>query len=731
MPEQDHYIFALDIGTRSVVGIVARAAEEGLDIIHTAMEEHRQRAMLDGQIHDVVQVTQVVRRIKEHLEARLEQPLREVAVAAAGRALKTSRGRAGRKSPSLQEYTPEDVLGMELAALQQAQKELKSAGGDAVRDYHCVGYSVVNHYLEGQPIGNLVGQRGLAAEIEVIGTFLPRVVVDSMFSVLQRAGLEMKSLTLEPIAAINVVIPPNMRQLNLTLVDIGAGTSDIAITSGGTVIAYDMVPVAGDEITEQICQKYLLEFGEGERVKRELQSLVQSAPGREVTELEGKQVCACDVLGFEQELDVRELLASLEPTVEHLACQIADKIITLNGKAPQAVILVGGGSLTPLLPAQLARALGLPRDRVGVRGRESLRDLTGNLENMKGPEFVTPVGIAATSIKHQTLGFYEVTVNEQPVRLFNMQLGTVGDALLAAGVSLRHIHGLPGLAMTVEVNGQVKILRGTLGEPARITVNGEPAKIDHFVRAGDQIRFEEARKGADGGGTIRQLAPALTPLDLVINGQGVHIDPPVTVSGKKATLDTPLEDGAKIRYFPLDTLAQVLDAVGDLEALRASHSIRYVLNGVEKLVPVSLPEARINGQVVRLDSPVASGDRIDIRPSRVTGLTLKEIVDLKQWEGQPLHVSINDREWSFPGQAPAFTLNNQPATGEEQVNDGDNIVVKAGRSADLILSELLALIDFDPAPPEGKTKLDMRVNGFTADYATPIPDRGRVELIWK
>ncbi|ABZ85019.1 cell division protein [Heliomicrobium modesticaldum Ice1] len=713
------------------MGIVAREVEEGLEIVHTAMEEHRQRAMLDGQIHDVVQVTQVVRRIKERLESQLDRPLREVSVAAAGRSLKTSRGRAERRSTSLQEYTREDILGLELAALQQAQKELQSAGGDAVRDYHCVGYSVVNHYLEGQPIGNLVGQRGLAAEIEVIGTFLPRVVVDSMFSVLQRAGLEMKSLTLEPIAAINVVIPPNMRQLNLTLVDIGAGTSDIAITSGGTVIAYDMVPVAGDEITEQICQKYLLEFGEGERIKRELQSLVQSAPGREASDLEGKQVCACDVLGFEQLLDVRDVLASLEPTVEHLACQIADKIITLNGKPPQAVILVGGGSLTPLLPARLAQALGLPRDRVGVRGRESLRDLTGNLEDMKGPEFVTPVGIAVTSIKHQTLGFYEVFVNDQPVRLFNMRLGTVGDALLAAGVSLRHIHGLPGLAMTVEVNGQIKILRGTLGEPARITVNGEPSKLDRFVRAGDQIRFEAARKGADGGGRIGDLTPSLTPLDLVINGQPVHIDPPVTMNGKKATLDTPLEDGARIRYFHLNTLAQVLDAVGDLAALQTAHSIRYVLNGVEKIVPVSQPEAWINGRAVSLDSPVKTGDHIDIRPSKVKGLQLKEIVDLKQWEGQPLHVTVNDAEWSFPGQAPAFFLNNRPATGEEQVNDGDTIVVKAGRSANLILSELLARINFDPTPPEGKHKLDIRVNGFPADYATPIPDHSRVELIWR
>ena len=80
----------------------------------------------------------------------------------------------------------------------------------------------------------------------------------------------MEALTLEPIAAINVLIPPSMRRLNVALVDIGAGTSDIAITDAGTVIAYGMVPIAGDEVTEAISDHYLLDFPMAEKAKREL-----------------------------------------------------------------------------------------------------------------------------------------------------------------------------------------------------------------------------------------------------------------------------------------------------------------------------------------------------------------------------------------------------------------------------------------------------------------------------
>ncbi len=97
--------------------------------------------------------------------------------------------------------------------------------------------------------------------MELIATFLPRVVVTGLFAVLQKAGLEPASLTLEPIAALEICVPPSgMRQLNLALVDIGAGTADIALVRRGRVFAYAMAPVAGDEITDTLCRQYLLDL---------------------------------------------------------------------------------------------------------------------------------------------------------------------------------------------------------------------------------------------------------------------------------------------------------------------------------------------------------------------------------------------------------------------------------------------------------------------------------------
>ena len=67
-------------------------------------------------------------------------------------------------------------------------------------------------------------------------TFLPEDVVDGLYAAVGMAGLTVANMTLEPIAAINVAIPENYRLLNIALVDIGAGTSDISVTRDGSIM---------------------------------------------------------------------------------------------------------------------------------------------------------------------------------------------------------------------------------------------------------------------------------------------------------------------------------------------------------------------------------------------------------------------------------------------------------------------------------------------------------------
>lgn len=86
----------------------------------------------------------------------------------------------------------------------------KKSGGKL----YCVGYTVKNYYLNDYVIGNLLLQKGQKIAAEVIATFLPRYVIDSLYSVMKKVGLIVDSLTLEPIAAMEAAIPKKLRLLN-------------------------------------------------------------------------------------------------------------------------------------------------------------------------------------------------------------------------------------------------------------------------------------------------------------------------------------------------------------------------------------------------------------------------------------------------------------------------------------------------------------------------------------
>ncbi|NLY79905.1 MAG: cell division protein, partial [Lysinibacillus sp.] len=344
-------LFALDIGTRSVVGIILEEQDDHFHVVDMVEKEHKERAMVDGQIHNVLYVAELITDIKKELEQK-HGPLTKVNVAAAGRALKTEQANVTIDIKNRPIFTQEDINRFELQAVQQAQAQLlQKNDNDDTNHYYCVGYSVLYYKLDGEEIGSLLDQQGNEATVEVIATFLPRVVIESLLAALKRAELKMEALTLEPIAAINVLIPPTMRRLNVALVDIGAGTSDIAITDNSTIVAYGMVPTAGDEITESLSDQYLLDFPVAESVKRKLST--------------DDTITIQDILGFEQEIPKEEVIQKIEPAIKQLANAIGNEILRLNNQlAPKAVMLIGGGSLTPNLPEELCKILDLPQNRV-------------------------------------------------------------------------------------------------------------------------------------------------------------------------------------------------------------------------------------------------------------------------------------------------------------------------------------------------------------------------------
>ena len=262
-------IFALDIGTRSVVGVVGRPVGDRLKVMDVEMAEHGKRAMMDGQIDDIKQVGALARTVTQRLESRLGVRLERVCVAAAGRALRTQKGSFTLELPEEQSIDAEQISALEAGAVSVAEEALQS-DGDSRRQMFLVGYTVAQYRLDNYPMANLQYHTGRKAEADVVATFLPGEVVESLYAAMRTAGLQVASMTLEPIAAMNAAIPAELRLLNLAMVDIGAGTTDIALCRDGSVVGYTMATVAGDEVTEAIMRGYLVDFKTAEQIKRSI-----------------------------------------------------------------------------------------------------------------------------------------------------------------------------------------------------------------------------------------------------------------------------------------------------------------------------------------------------------------------------------------------------------------------------------------------------------------------------
>lgn len=601
-------LFALDIGTRSVVGIILEEANDTYHVADIIVKEHKERAMVDGQIHNVIYVASLIAEIKQTLEEK-HGPLTKVSVAAAGRSLKTETATISVNIRNRAIFTEEDINRLELQAVQQAQQQLVQQREDTkTSHYYCVGYSVLHYRLDNETIGSLLDQQGEEATVEVIATFLPRVVVESLIAALKRADLEMDALTLEPIAAINVLIPQTMRRLNVALVDIGAGTSDIAITDQNTVVAYGMVPTAGDEITEALSDNYLLDFPVAEHIKRQL-----------ATE---DIIVMQDILGFDQQYTKEEILQTVLPTVQQLAEAIGQEILQLNNNVPpKAIMLVGGGSLTPELPTLLSEALALPANRIAVRSIDAIPTITREAHIEATPELVTPIGIAIAA-KKMPIQYMSLTVNGQIVRLFEVKEMTVGDAMLAANIKAKQLFGKPGAALAVTVNGQDIFIPGEHGQPATILLNGEVASTKTRITSHDEITIIDGKDGKSATATLRDMLDDITPITITIENKTYTLQPRITVNEKVVPLQTRLQDRDTIQYSVAQTVEDALLYSEQTHLRERLRSFSLFIDHKPMHFPTFSAELRVNDKPAKLSYPIKDGDTISLRQETMPSIAM-------------------------------------------------------------------------------------------------------------
>lgn len=737
-------VFGLDIGTRNVVGTVGYQTDDK-EFVVTAqyVREHETRAMLDGQIHDIGRVAKTIKEVKDELEKQTGQPLEEVCIAAAGRVLKTVTTHVEYEYAQESVVTGEDVHTLDLLGIEKAQEALKEVN-DTSYKFYCVGYSTVKFFLNDEVFISLEGHKANKIGEDIIVTFLPEDVVDGLYAAVGQAGLSVANMTLEPIAAINVAIPENYRMLNIALVDVGAGTSDISITRDGSIIAYGMIPHAGDELTEVIVQHFLVDFNMAESIK------LQSTTSDTVTYK--------DIMSIEHTIPAEDVWEVAASVVDNIAQEVSAKIRELNGdKTVSACFVVGGGGKIHGFTEKLAEDLDLPEERVALRGEEVLGDVTFEQEDIKkDPLLVTPIGICL-NYYDQRNNFIMVRFNGERIKLYDNNRLTIVDAALQAGFPNDELFPKRGTPINFTVNGVARLVRGEAGDGAVVTMNGKPASINTPLEPNSEIVIEPSTAGEAAVYKISQLDEYNhSVITFIINGRRVSCPRFVQVNGELEPEDYSIRENDVIEtrnYYTVRQIAQFMDLVIDTDQMIFVNNEEA---GLDTLVYENFSVewktdeygvARIDNNTYN-DTQESDTDEASVLAEQDANSTESDNTVARTSE-QMMNQVLDELHDDFAKEAEASAVpenelpkNELPKNDiqediqEEDSSENTITVIVNGEPVELsgkdtyIFVDIFTHISFDLQAGKGRAIATV-INGRDAQFSEELHEGDKIELYWK
>ena len=592
-----------------------------------------------------------------------------------------------------------------------------------------------NSFLNDEVFISLEGHKANKIGEDIIVTFLPEDVVDGLYAAVGQAGLSVANMTLEPIAAINVAIPENYRMLNIALVDVGAGTSDISITRDGSIIAYGMIPHAGDELTEVIVQHFLVDFNMAESIK------LQSTTSDTVTYK--------DIMSIEHTIPAQDVWDVAAPVVDNIAQEVSTKIRELNGdKTVSACFVVGGGGKIHGFTEKLAEDLDLPEERVALRGEEVLGDVTFEQEDIKkDPLLVTPIGICL-NYYDQRNNFIMVRFNGERIKLYDNNRLTIVDAALQTGFPNDELFPKRGTPINFTVNGVARLVRGEAGDGAVVTMNGKPASINTPLEPNSEIVIEPSTAGEAAVYKISQLDEYNhSVITFIINGRRVSCPRFVQVNGELEPEDYSIRENDVIEtrnYYTVRQIAQFMDLVIDTDQMIFVNNEEA---GLDTLVYENFSVewktdeygvARIDNNTYN-DTQESDTDEASVLAEQDANSTESDNTVTRTSE-QMMNQVLDELHDDFAKEAEASAVpENELQKNDIQEEDSSEntiTVIVNGEPVELsgkdtyIFVDIFTHISFDLQAGKGRAIATV-INGRDAQFSEELHEGDKIELYWK
>jgi len=413
--ENGKIVVGLDIGTTKICAIVGRKNEYGkLEVL--GMGKAESDGVIRGIVTNIDKTVCAIEKAVKDAEEQAGIDIRVVNVGIAGQHIKSSihHGSITRNSND-DEITIEDVNRL----TNDMYRIVIPPGSEII---HVMPQNYIVDYEEG--IMDPVGMSGVKLEADFHVITAQTNAINNINKCVRRAGLEIENLILEPLASSLAVLSEEEKEAGICLIDIGGGTTDVAIFHENIIRHTAVIPFGGNIITSDIKQGCMVMQHQAELLKTKFgKAIAEEASPNEIVSIPGLRNRA------PKEIAIKNLAHIIEARMEEIVELAHSEIITsgYDGKLAGGIVITGGGSQLNSLK-QLVEYMSGMDARVGYPNEHLGKS---KLDMMKSPMFATSVGLVLSGFRaldERENRYNEVaTVNKSIVASGDKKEGRGGD----------------------------------------------------------------------------------------------------------------------------------------------------------------------------------------------------------------------------------------------------------------------------------------------------------------
>ncbi len=381
--ESSNIIVGLDIGTTKIAAIVGRRADHSkVEILGYGKTESI--GVKRGVVSNIENTVQSIRKAVEEAEQKSDVEIKFVNVGIAGQHIKSLQHRGS----LIRENNEDEISQKDIDSLLNSMYNLNMSPGDEIIDVIPQDYIIDNEQGIRYPIGML--GNSLEANFHIIVG--QTTAAKNIYKCVKKAGLEVVDLILEPIASSNAVLSEEEKEAGVVLVDIGGGTTDLAIFQDGIIRHTAVIPLGGDILTEDVKEGCSIIRKHAEELKVKFGSaLANENKDEEIVAIPGLRGRPPKEISLKNLASI--IQARMEEIIEHIYYEIKNS--GFEKKLIAGIVLTGGGALLRHI-AQLTEFMTGMDTRIGYPNEHLDKNTP---EEMASPMFATGIGLVIEGLE--------------------------------------------------------------------------------------------------------------------------------------------------------------------------------------------------------------------------------------------------------------------------------------------------------------------------------------------